>query len=483
MQLKGRRVIKFDVKQKDLLDLDVLTSIINSAMGIHALNKTEIDWLIDYKKGIQPVLGKEKAIRDEINNKLVLNYAQMITRKIVGQFLGNPIQYISSGLSDKKNLIDELNVYTQYENKASVDNELGEYQSITGTSYRMVYRDGHFSEHADDDVPFEIRALDPSTTFVVYESNISGKPLLGVTFYEVIDANGKFIGTRYFAYTRYAYYEFLSEENKPLTPENLVQFQNYNVGGIPIIEYPNNMWRIGDWELVVGLMNEINDFTSGRLDDIDQIIQSLLVFVNAEIDSESYTDMREQGVIMLNNTTGVKTEVDILSNSLDQAGMSMFAGELEDMLHALVGIPNRSDTASGGDTGVAIELRDGWADLETICKNKELMFKESEKKALEIMLHIFNLGRTDTLSKLDIEIKFNRNKNNNMLVKTQSYQTLLSGKTLSPDDCLTIVDLVSDPVEHIERGKTFWGEKFGNPQIDSKDEKQLDLTKNNGMGE
>ena len=130
MQLKGRRVIKFDVKQKDLLDLDVLTSIINSAMGIHALNKAEIDWLIDYKKGIQPVLGKKKVIREEINNKLVLNYAQMITRKIVGQFLGNPIQYISSGFSDKKNLIDELNIYTQYENKASVDNELGSTKAL-----------------------------------------------------------------------------------------------------------------------------------------------------------------------------------------------------------------------------------------------------------------------------------------------------------------------------------------------------------------
>lgn len=462
MELRGREIIRSDVKSADLLDIDTLCDVLNSAMTTHIKNKSEIDYLMDYFKGNQPVLKKKKEIRPEINNKLVLNHAQMITRKIVGYFLGNPIQYISSGLGSNKQLIDELNIYTQYENKATVDKELGEYQSICGTSYRIIFRDGEYGDGNDDKVPFEDRSLDPSNTFVVYETDISGLPLLATNYHPIHNSDGKFIGNRMYVYTNFGRFEFLTNETVNVKPKDMIEFKKYNVSGIPIVEYPNNMWRIGDWEMYTGLMDSINSLNSGRLDDIDQVIQSLLVFINADIDSNLYGEMREQGVVILKSTDNNKSDVKNIINSLDQNGMNLFAKELEELLYSLVGVPSRTDGASGGDTGLAIELRDGWADLETICKNKELVFRESEKRALQVMLHIFNIGRSETLSRLDLDIKFSRNKNNNMLVKTQSYQSLLSTKTISPEDCLSIVDLVSDPNDYIDRGMAFWKEDFGN---------------------
>ncbi|HZJ99672.1 MAG TPA: phage portal protein [Tissierellaceae bacterium] len=481
MVTKGRKVIKMDVSYRDLEDINVLCNVVNTGMSIHMRNKAEIDYLMNYYKGNQPVLNKEKEIRSEINNKLVLNHAQMITRKIVGYFLGNPIQYIPSGISQKKELIEELNIYTQYENKPSVDKELGEYQSICGTAYRIIYRDGDFSGRRNDSVPFEDRVLDPSTTFMVYESNISGYPLVGVTHHDVYNEDDEFVGIRYYAYTDFGRYEFLSDGLDAIIPSDLVDFIPYDVGGIPIIEYPNNTWRIGDWELVVGLMNSINDLNSGRLDDIDQIIQSLIVFINAEIDEEVYAEMRAQGVVMLNNSENAKSDVKTIINNLDQNGMNLFSTELEELLYSLVGVPSRNDGASGGDTGLAIELRDGWADLEIICKNKELIFRDSEKKTLDVLLHIFNIGRTEKLEKLDLDIKFSRNKNNNMLVKTQSYQSLLSTRTLSPADCLSIVDLVSDPNDYIERGLAFWKTQEIEEPVKS-DPTQGDLSNEKGDG-
>ena len=108
----------------------------------------------------------------------------------------------------------------------------------------------------------------------------------------------------------------------------------------------------------------------------------------------------------------------------------------------------------------AVELRDGWADLEIVARNKEFVYKKSEKQTLRIILNILSNTMGMDLTLLDVDIKFSRNKNNNLLVKTQSYQTLLTTKTLSPADCLTIVDLVSDVNEYIDRGKLFWGSAF-----------------------
>lgn len=457
MILKGRTKIVSEYTSNDLLDFPTLAKVLNLTRRTHIINKTDIDYLINYRKGIQPILSKVKLVRPEINNVLVVNHAEMITRNIVGYFLGTPIQYIQNGKIDKQEAIDTLNKYVAYEDKSSVDKEIGEYQSITGTAYRIVYTDGAFG----DEVPFEEKALNPATTYVVYENNIAEKPLLGVTYYNILNDMGLVTNVKIYAYTEFGQYEILANHTGIIDEETSFSFTPYNVGGVPIIEYPNNMWRIGDWELCMGLMDAINKLDSGRLDDIDQVIQSLLVFINADIDPDTYKTMREQGVVLLKNNTGNPSSVETIQNTLDQTGMNMFSQEVEAMLYALIGIPDRNQRGGGGgDTGQAVELRDGWADLEIVARNKELVFKKSEKRSLKIILSILNSKMSLGLSLVDVDIKFSRNKNNNLMVKTQSYQTLLGTKTLSPHDCLSIVDLVSDVNEYISRGQAFWGDGF-----------------------
>lgn len=461
---KGRRKIITEFSPESMLDVQNVSKLILETMPIHKLNKEEIDYLVEYKNGTQPILDKVKTIRPEINNILVVNHAQMITRTITGYFLGTPIQVIQSG-AEKKAQIDMLNKFLSYEDKSSVDKEIGDYQSICGTAYRIIYTDGI----NEDVVPFEEKSLDPATTYVVYENSIAERPVAGVTYYSIYNENGVTIGCKYYIYTSYGVYEFKTNEPAGFFGGNEVAtFTPYNVGGVPIVEYPNNKWRVGDWELCLSLMDAINALDSGRLDDIDQVVQSLLAFINADIDETTYKEMRSAGAISLKNTTGNPASIETIETKLDQAGMNLFAKELESNLYAMIGIPDREHRAGGGaDTGTAVELRDGWADLETLARNKELVFKRSEKQSLKIILKILENKMGFELSLLDVDIKFSRNKSNNLLVKTQSYETLLRTKTLSPADCLTIVDLVSDVNEFISRGEAFWGDSFaGKVQAD-----------------
>ena len=87
MNLRGRRKISIDATREDLSNPVRLAQILNSTMLKHEENKSEIDYLINYKKGQQAVLKKIKPIREEINNMVVINHAQMITRNILGYFL------------------------------------------------------------------------------------------------------------------------------------------------------------------------------------------------------------------------------------------------------------------------------------------------------------------------------------------------------------------------------------------------------------
>lgn len=463
MILKGREKLVSNYTRNDMKDFPKVANMINGVIDKHFLNKIKIDYLINYRLGEQPILSKEKVVRPEINNIVVVNHAQRITREIVGYFLGTPIQYIQNDLS-KKDDIDELNRMLSYEGKESVDMEIAEYQSITGTAYRIIYTDGEFA----DEVPFENKSLNPSNTFVIYENTIAEKPLAGVTYLPVYDDQGDLDGYKFYIYTDFGRFVVNSDKNGKIDTSAVPDWKQYNVGGIPIVEYPNNMWRVGDWELLISIMDSINKLQSGRLDDVDQLVQALLVFLNAEITAETYDEMREAGAIMITNKNGSKTDVKSIVNTLDHMGMHTFAKELESTLDNLAGVPSRDSKSGGGaDTGEAVDLRDGWFDLEILSKGKEAMFKRSERRTLKILLTMLKNTRKIDLKVMDIDIKFTRNKNHNMQVKSQSYATLIGTQTISPEDALTIVDLVMDANEYAQRGEDYWANK-----VDSEPEQE-----------
>ena len=440
------------MKQEQLLDFSSVAEMINGTISTHMANKAEIDYLFSYWKGYQPILGKEKDVRSEINNIILLNHAQRITRTVTGYFLGTPIQYIQAN-EDVKDSVDELNKILSYEDKTSTDKEIGENQSVCGTAYRLIYTDGLFA----DEIPFEEKSLNPATTYVVYENSIAERPLAGVHYFVKFNQLGQPIGRVYYVYTDNGIFHFETKGDGLATLDTSYKFEPYSLGGMPIIEYPNNQNRVGDWELYMSVMDTINNLQSGRMDDIEQIIESLLVFTNVELDAETFDEMRKKGVVLLKNMSNFQSKIDSIANPLDQTAMNLFAKELENVLDTLVGIPSRDNRGgSGGDTGQAVELRDGWADLEIVARNKEAVFKKSEKMALRIILYILNVKGMMKLTLRDVDIKFSRNKNHNLLVKTQSYQTLIQTQTLTPSDALTIVDLVSDVNEFATRGEEYW---------------------------
>lgn len=480
--LINRGRAKITTSETNLTSVPTICNIINSAMTIHENNSYAENYLINYYLGKQPILDLEKTIRPEINNKIVVNLPQMIVRMVTGYFLGTPIQYSQRKNKHKKE-IDLLNDYLDYEDKSSLDKEIGDFQSICGTAYKLIYSDGL----SNDEVPFEQRTLDPRNTFVVYSQSVTGNPVMGVTYHSILDENGNISGSMVYVYTETGYYRFktLSAVGVYIQETDLVESKEIAVGGIPIIEYPNNMWRLGDFEVALDLLDAINKFESNRLNDIDQFVQSLVYFINADIDSATYDEMRECGVVCLKNTTNAKSEIGILNSSLDQTSLQQYGDDLKAYLYAIVGIPDRDRrSGGGGDTGQAVELRDGWADLEIVARNKEMTYKKSEKQSLKIILNILKSNNElKNLSLVDIDIKFSRNKNNNLLVKTQAGQTLNSMKMFAPEDVVIAMDLFGDVNEVVSKGKAFWGEEYSGkvPMQDVQPEPAVPKPKNNNM--
>lgn len=132
---------------------------------------------------------------------------------------------------------------------------------------------------------------------------------------------------------------------------------------------------------------------------------------------------------------------------------------LEEAYKTIIGIPDRKTRGGGGgDTGDAVKLRDGWADIEIVARIKESYFRIAKKKQIAVaikILQLLGLANID-FKTIDLDVKFTRNKNDNLQTKAQSFSTLHGTKTLDPADALEMCDITTDVVEVIDRGKKYW---------------------------
>lgn len=427
-----------------------VVEVIKKAMETHETNSSDIEYLFNYWKGKQPILDRVKEIRPEINNKIVENHAQEIVAFKTGYVFGSPIQLVQRGKSDLNNpdgkddtRISTLNEMLFEEDKASKDTELGETMAICGTAYRIILP----KKNTDGTSPFDVLNLNPRTTFVVYSNDIYRKPVMGVSYVEDT-ATGK---REYGVYTETSYFNFKSDEDE-------VEEEPHVLGMIPIIEYPNNSARLGNFEIVLPLLDALNVTSSDRVNDVAQFIQSLIWFNNCAIDKKQFEELRESGGLQTKSEPGNPADVRILTSSLDQTSTQALKDDLYQTMLQIAGVPDRH-SSTGGNTGQAILLASGWQTAETHAKATELIFSRSDKRALRIILKIINdsdvLDYTMKDLKIsEIDIKFSRNKTDNLLVKTQGLLSQLQAG-IHPREAIANVNLYSDPEQVWQNSKEF----------------------------
>ena len=111
----------------------------------------------------------------------------------------------------------------------------------------------------------------------------------------------------------------------------------------------------------------------------------------------------------------------------------------------ICGMPNRNGGSSTSDTGSAVIMRDGWSAAEARAKDSELMFKQSEKDFLKLVLRICRDLSDLALKLSDLEIRFTRRNYENITEKANVLTTMLANPKIAPVLAFTHCGLFSDP--------------------------------------
>ena len=425
--------------------------VVAKALHLFSSNQAEIKHLYNVYRGEQAILGKTKEVRPEINNRCVVNHANEIVSFKVSYLLSEPIMYVARGNTPAEK-INALNDYMHLEGKSAKDKQIADDFNICGVAYRMPLPNTLYKRGSRDESPFKLYTLDPEQTFVVRSTELGNPVVCGVYTVKTTDEFGIEHLTAC-VYTDTMYYE-IDHDAAPGMAGSIRKAVPHALGRVPIFEYINNESRLGAFEVVETQLEAINTLTSNRLDAVEQTVQSLTIFKNCEIDSESYSAIREMGAMQIKSGNGVNADVELLSNDLNQTDQQVFMDDLYNKILAITGMPARASDNSDSSNNGAVFMRGGWYSADARAKDSELLWKQAETDFLRLVLKICrDMGAVD-LSVADIDMKFTRRNYEDILSKSQSLVNMLSAG-VDPLSALTQCGLFGDPNEVFKRSAPY----------------------------
>jgi SPP1 family phage portal protein len=252
------------------------------------------------------------------------------------------------------------------------------------------------------------------------------------------------------------------------TATDIIDVKPNPLGKVPIIEYYYNSVQMGSFEAVVPLLDAINALQSDRLDGVDQFIQSLLVFYNCELgeDEEGNTItpqlIRAMGAVFLKSIGENKADLKEISSQLDQSQTQVFIDNLYDQVMTICGMPMTDRSGSKYHaTGMVALVDNGWYQADTVARNTEDLFLESNREFDEIITDILRGKGLLDIDPTDFDLQFVRNETANIQSKAQAFQTLLAAG-MHPELAAKKSGVSNDPVADIKMSdkylKMIWGD-------------------------
>ena len=274
----------------------------------------------EYYKGEHAIQSRTRAANAP-NVKITCNHAKDISDVASGYFMGSPVTYENTGEAD----IEKLLVAFDGANVDDTDAELALDLSINGLAYEYIY--------VGKDSSLKSKVLEARNSFIVVDDTIEESELFGVYYWKKKDdIRGK---SRYVAtvMTETYVYDMIIVGDDDET--DLTKRKKHLMGEVPLIEYLNNKYAIGDFEQQIPLIDAYNTLMSDRINDIEQFIDAILIIYGASLgdDAEETAaaakELRDNKLLELPEDA----KAEYLSRSLDENGVEVLRKALKEDIY------------------------------------------------------------------------------------------------------------------------------------------------------
>lgn len=440
--MAGISKIKIPIKPEELT-IESIVPYLGDILTQFNTNKEKIEHNWNIFEIQHDIFNKTRRYDEDSanNNRCLTPYLyEMVTFKS-GYAFGNPKEYAQSSQTQSKSL-NYLNRYSRDANERTVDKNVATYNYATGCGY-------YFIEPKSGDVdleyeaPYVIYDKKPDSCAKVY-SSYNGEPELFdilVTKIEKITDGKKNDTTVLSIYTpnTYVEYEYLNFGTVPYKFTEVKGSRKtrtvYKM--LPLVEKYSNESRLGIVEIGESLQNAIDKLNSDQLDNVDDIVNELLVFMNTVLGKDQNEEAtflknaKQNGVIVLNDKSAeFKADVKTITQKLDYNGIATIINNMKRDLFDSCGVPiPSSEASSGGSNTGAVEKGNGYDNAYNRILDDYNSFILADREVLKRKIFIckgYAASKVNDLYASDIDIKYNPNMSDNMLTKSQSYVNFIT---------------------------------------------------------
>lgn len=441
---------------------DIIKKYLPSILSTHKKNAEKIEYLYNYKLGVQDILKKQRKhkVDSDNNNIEIENHAARQVEFKVGFVCGEPRDYTHKSDSNSDDLLFLMRYFSDCDFFAK-DADLKDWIytcgiGVTKTTPRtdiIITEDkGLFAKrkvtrykteeegfNVEFESPFKFNVKDPRCNFVVYSSGDDNEDLLNISYVDIDisteNDNEPKIVKQLLIETRYAWFKFNADSgfNKFYWgAEDKVEIEPKEFNYLPLIEFCVDKDRIGIVEKNRSSFNTINLFRSNVNDMVVDNANSILVFKNVDVDSETIQDMIAAGAVVIKDgQNGASTAIagfDNVTIEIPFDKMATYVEQVMENAYDIAGVPLASGSVtSGGDTGEARAKGNGWDNAIVIANKETTKLKEYDNKQLKLILLICKRVPKCKLNELyasQVDINYHFERNYNVQAKAQSMKYL-----------------------------------------------------------
>ncbi len=438
-------------------DTEITPELMCDYIELHNTKALRLNVLKQYYEAKHEILERRKK-RSLANNRIVINHAKYISLISAGYMCGSPVTYQSKSETD----LTELNDWIEDAEVSTQDMDLATDQSIFGLAYEL----GYIGEDDNGKAILKLTTVDPRNAFVVYENNVTYKPMAACYYYPVTAVKTQeIIGYDCTVVTEKVKYSF--RINSSFKLNSAVEESINEFGMINLFEVYNNKDCQGDFEQQITLIDAYNKLMSDRLNDKEQFVEALMVLKGQTLGdtsderSEMYQAVRDNGVIEIDP----EGDISFLTRQLDEAGSEVLRKSIVEDIGRTSCVPQMlDDNFSGNSSGVALSYK--FFPLDQVIKVKEKYFKECIKNRLRLYNRFRHLTGQAVIDVSDIKIRFKHILPANTLEEAQK-ASMLNG--IIPDkDVISVLSFIDDPeaaAEEMQKQKEENREQFINSPI------------------
>lgn len=390
--------------------------------------------LQDYYLGNHAILESGAADKDK-DNKLVHAYPKYITDFNTGFFMGQSVKYVAAALDEEEDdkFLEEYQKICNHNNEAKENLTLAKTCSIKGEAYELLW--------IDDNAQVRFKAIEPDNAFLIYDMSIEDNVKFGIRYYsEKVDN----VTTTYaYLYDDKAMYLYSDESSNGVF--KLEEVKPHPFGAVPLLHFKNNEELQGDFEQVISLIDAYNREQSNTLNDMDQFSDAYLALTNySATDEEDVEKMNKRRIILLDSDGDAKW----LTKDVNDSWVENFKLRTNKDIHKLSFTPDFADESFGTNLpGVSLRLK--LLTAEELRNTKEMYFRESLTKRMDLIASYLNIINNDELVRNQIQMQFSDSLPQNILELTQIIQNL--SQDVSTETRLSLLPFIENPADEIEK--------------------------------